>query len=143
MGDSPRERGLSHLRVLPQVDRSLARLGVDYLDMYLIHEPDPSTPLEETLAALDDLVHQGKVRYIGASNMSAWLIAKATGSASAAAGSASPGSRTTTICSMGAGAAPVAAAVSGMAGQGKVVCVVSGGGIDSGKLVKILQGQVL
>ena len=54
-----------------------ARLGVDHLDMYLIHEPDPSTPLEETLRALDDLVRQGKLRYIGASNMPAWLMTRA------------------------------------------------------------------
>lgn len=77
VGEGPNERGLSRLHILRQVDRSLARLGVDYLDMYLIHEPDPTTPLEETLAALDDLIHQGKVRYIGASNMPAWLMAKA------------------------------------------------------------------
>jgi aryl-alcohol dehydrogenase-like predicted oxidoreductase len=77
VGDGPNDRGLSRRHILRQIETSLKRLGVDYLDMYLIHEPDPSTPLEETLRALDDLVHQGKVRYIGASNMPAWLLAKA------------------------------------------------------------------
>src|SRR5262249_17474910 len=55
----------------------LSRLGTNYVDLYLIHEPDPTTPLEETLRALDDLVHQGKVRYLGASNMPAWLMTRA------------------------------------------------------------------
>ena len=77
VGDGPNDRGLSRRHVLRQVEASLKRLGVDYLDMYLIHEPDPSTPLDETLRALDDLVHQGKVRYLGASNMPGWLLAKA------------------------------------------------------------------
>jgi aryl-alcohol dehydrogenase-like predicted oxidoreductase len=77
VGDGPNDRGLSRRHILRQVEASLKRLGVDHLDMYLIHEPDPSTPLEETLRALDDLVHQGKVHYIGASNMLAWLLAKA------------------------------------------------------------------
>ncbi len=77
VGDGPNDRGLSRRHILRQVEVSLKRLGADYLDMYLIHEPDPSTPLEETLRALDDLVHQGKVRYIGASNMPGWLLAKA------------------------------------------------------------------
>jgi aryl-alcohol dehydrogenase-like predicted oxidoreductase len=77
VGDGPNDRGLSRRQILRQVEASLRRLGADYLDMYLIHEPDPSTPLDETLRALDDLVHQGKVRYIGASNMPAWLTTKA------------------------------------------------------------------
>ena len=77
VGDGPNDRGLSRRHVVRQVDASLRRLGVDYLDMYLIHEPDPSTPLEETLRALDDMVRQGKLRYIGASNMPAWLMTKA------------------------------------------------------------------
>jgi aryl-alcohol dehydrogenase-like predicted oxidoreductase len=77
VGDGPNDRGLSRRHILRQVDASLRRLGVDYLDMYLIHESDPSTPLEETLRALDDLVRQGKLRYIGASNMPAWLMTKA------------------------------------------------------------------
>ena len=77
VGDGPNDRGLSRRQVVRQVDASLRRLGVGHLDMYLIHEPDPSTPLDETLRALDDLVRQGKLRYLGASNMPAWLMTKA------------------------------------------------------------------
>ncbi len=78
VGDGPNDWGLSRRHILRQVEASLRRLGVDHLDMYLTHEtPDPATPLEETLRALDDLIHQGKVRYIGASNMPAWLMTKA------------------------------------------------------------------
>jgi aryl-alcohol dehydrogenase-like predicted oxidoreductase len=77
VGDGPNDWGLSRRHILRQVEASLTRLGAGYLDMYLIHEPDPSTPLDETLRALDDLVHQGKVRYLGASNMPAWLMTKA------------------------------------------------------------------
>jgi aryl-alcohol dehydrogenase-like predicted oxidoreductase len=76
VGDGPNDWGLSRRQVMRQVEASLGRLGVDHLDLYLIHEPDPTTPLEETLRALDDLVRQGKVRYLGASNMPAWLTAK-------------------------------------------------------------------
>jgi len=78
VGDDPNDWGLSRRHILQQVEASLRRLGVDYLDMYLTHEtPDPATPLDETLRALDDLIHQGKVRYVGASNMPAWLMTKA------------------------------------------------------------------
>jgi aryl-alcohol dehydrogenase-like predicted oxidoreductase len=77
VGDGPNDSGLSRRHLMRQIDDSLRRLQVDYLDLYLIHEPDPATPLDETLGALDDLVHQGKVRYIGASNMPAWLLTKA------------------------------------------------------------------
>jgi 1-deoxyxylulose-5-phosphate synthase len=77
VGDGPNDRGLSRRHVMRQIEASLSRLGVDHLDLYLIHEPDPTTPLEETLRAFDDLVHQGKVRYVGLSNMPAWLAAKA------------------------------------------------------------------
>lgn len=77
VGDGPNDRGLSRRHIKRQVEASLKRLGVDHLDMYLIHEPDPLTSLEETLSALDDLVHQGKIHYIGASNMPGWLLAKA------------------------------------------------------------------
>jgi aryl-alcohol dehydrogenase-like predicted oxidoreductase len=70
----PSDRGLSRERILRQIDGSLRRLGVEQVDMYLIHEPDPETPLEETLDALDELVRAGKVRAIGASNVDrAWL----------------------------------------------------------------------
>src|SRR5262245_51180382 len=77
VGDGPNDRGLSRRQIIRQVEASLRRLGTEHLDMYLIHEPDPTTPLDETLRALDDLVHHGKVRYLGASNMPAWLMTKA------------------------------------------------------------------
>ncbi len=77
VGEGPNDWGLSRRHILSQVEASLTRLGVDYLDMYLIHEPDPIIPLEETLSVLDELIQQGKVRYIGASNMPAWLMTKA------------------------------------------------------------------
>lgn len=77
VGDGPNDKGLSRRHIFREVEVSLRRLGVERLDMYLIHEPDPETPLEETLTALDDLVHQGKLHYLGASNMPAWLLTKA------------------------------------------------------------------
>ena len=70
----PADRGLAADRILRQIEGSLTRLGVERVDMYLIHEPDPQTPLEETLGALDQLVRSGKVGAIGASNVeSAWI----------------------------------------------------------------------
>jgi aryl-alcohol dehydrogenase-like predicted oxidoreductase len=77
VGPGPNDRGLSRRHILQQVDESLARLQTDRLDLYLIHEPDPETPLEETLAALHDLVRAGKVLYVGASNIEAWRLARA------------------------------------------------------------------
>jgi aryl-alcohol dehydrogenase-like predicted oxidoreductase len=77
VGPGPNDRGLSRRHILRQVDESLARLQTDRLDLYLIHEPDPGTPLEETLAALHDLVRAGKVLYVGASNIEAWRLARA------------------------------------------------------------------
>ncbi|MFK7804737.1 MAG: aldo/keto reductase [Anaerolineae bacterium] len=77
VGDGPNDKGLSRRHIMRQVESSLKRLGVDHLDLYLMHEPDPDTPIEETLRVLDDLVRQGKIHYIGASNMPAWLMAKA------------------------------------------------------------------
>jgi 1-deoxyxylulose-5-phosphate synthase len=77
VGDGPNDRGLSRRHIKRQVDASLERLGVERLDLFLIHEPDPVTPLEETLAALDDLVRAGKIHYIGASNIEAWRTVKA------------------------------------------------------------------
>lgn len=77
VGEGVNDRGLSRRHIFNQVEASLRRLGVDHLDMYLIHEPDPETSLEETLRALDDLVHQGMVHYLGASNMPGWLMTKA------------------------------------------------------------------
>src|SRR5258708_3831104 len=76
VGPGPNDRGLSRRHILQQVDESLARLQTDRLDMYLIHEPDPETPLEETLQALDDVVRAGKVLYVGASNIEAWRLAR-------------------------------------------------------------------
>ncbi len=67
----------SRSHIMDQVEVSLRRLQTDYIDLYQIHFPDPRTPIEETLGALDDLVHQGKVRYIGCSNYAAWQAAEA------------------------------------------------------------------
>jgi 1-deoxyxylulose-5-phosphate synthase len=72
-------RGLSRKHVLASIDASLARLGLDYVDMYQIHRWDPLTPIEETMEALHDVVRAGKARYIGASSMYAWQFAKAQG----------------------------------------------------------------
>src|SRR5438128_4253899 len=77
VGTGPNDRGLSRRHILQQVDESLARLQTDRLDLYLIHEPDPETPLDETLRALDDVVRAGKVIYVGASNIEAWRLARA------------------------------------------------------------------
>jgi len=77
VGEGPNDRGLSRRHILRQVEASLRRLQTDRLDMYLIHEPDPETGLEETVRALDDLVRAGKVLYLGASNIEAWRLARA------------------------------------------------------------------
>ena len=75
----PNGRGLSRKAILSEVDNSLRRLGTDYIDLYIIHRYDYDTPLEETLAALNDVVRSGKVRYLGASSMHAWQFMKAIG----------------------------------------------------------------
>ena len=77
VGPGPNDRGLSRRHILQQVDESLGRLQTDRLDLYLIHEPDPDTPLDETLQALDDVIRAGKVLYIGASNIEAWRLTRA------------------------------------------------------------------
>jgi aryl-alcohol dehydrogenase-like predicted oxidoreductase len=77
VGPGPNDRGLSRRHILQQVDESLRRLHTDRIDLYLTHEPDPETPLEETLVALDDLVRTGKVLYAGCSNIEAWRLARA------------------------------------------------------------------
>ena len=77
MGDGPNMGGLSRTHVIQGCEASLKRLGVETIDLYQIHRFDPEVPLDETLAALDLLVTQGKVRYIGASSGAAWLFAKA------------------------------------------------------------------
>jgi aryl-alcohol dehydrogenase-like predicted oxidoreductase len=75
----PNGRGLSRKAILSEVDKSLQRLGTDYIDLYIIHRFDYETPLEETLEALNDVVRTGKVRYLGASSMHAWQFMKAIG----------------------------------------------------------------
>ena len=77
VGPGPNDRGLSRRHILRQVEASLSRLQTDRLDMYLIHEPDSETRLDETVRALDDLVRMGKVLYVGASNIEAWRLARA------------------------------------------------------------------
>jgi len=77
MGDGPNQVGLSRQHIMQQVEASLQRLGTDYIDLYQIHRADPLTNIEDTLRALDDLVRQGKVRYIGCSNLPAWQLMKA------------------------------------------------------------------
>ncbi|MER5795478.1 aldo/keto reductase [Streptomyces sp. NPDC001980] len=77
MRSGPNGKGLSRKAIMTEVDHSLRRLGTDYIDLYQIHRNDHTTPLQETLEALHDLVKAGKVRYLGASSMPAWEFAKA------------------------------------------------------------------
>src|SRR6266540_3443273 len=77
VGHGANDEGLSRRHVLRAVEASLRRLRTDYLDLYQAHFPDPDTPLEETLRAFDDLVRQGKVRYLGCSNYQAWRLTRA------------------------------------------------------------------
>jgi aryl-alcohol dehydrogenase-like predicted oxidoreductase len=79
MGPRPNDRGASRGHIMDSVQMSLERLQTDHIDLYQIHGNDPVTPIEETLRALDDLVRQGLVRYVGVSNWQAWKIAKALG----------------------------------------------------------------
>ncbi|API89665.1 voltage-gated potassium channel [Marinilactibacillus sp. 15R] len=79
MGDCPNDRGLSRKHIIEQCDRSLQRLGMDYVDLYQCHRFDSSVPLEETIMALEDLIKQGKVLYTGVSEWSAAQIEKAQG----------------------------------------------------------------
>jgi aryl-alcohol dehydrogenase-like predicted oxidoreductase len=78
-GEAIVHQGLSRHHILPAAEDSLRRLGSNYIDVYLLHRQDPYTPIEETLAALDSPVQQGKVRYVGFSNWPAWFAAKAVG----------------------------------------------------------------
>lgn len=78
MGAGPNDLGVSRKHILDAVDASLRRLGTDYIDLYQVHAYDPTTPLDETLRALDACVRAGKVRYLGCSNYSAWQLMKAT-----------------------------------------------------------------
>jgi 1-deoxyxylulose-5-phosphate synthase len=77
MHDGPNGAGLSRKAVLAEIDNSLRRLGMEYVDLYQIHRWDPVTPVEETVEALHDVVRSGKARYVGASSMWAWQFAKA------------------------------------------------------------------
>jgi aryl-alcohol dehydrogenase-like predicted oxidoreductase len=77
MGDGPNAEGLSRVHIMQAVEASLRRLDTDYIDLYQTHWYDENTPIEETLSALDDLVTQGKVRYIGCSNYPAWRLMQA------------------------------------------------------------------
>jgi len=79
MGPGPNDVGLSRLHIIQSAEASLKRLGTDYIDLYQIHRSDPETDIEETLAAMTDLVRTGKVRYIGCSNLPAWELMRALG----------------------------------------------------------------
>ncbi len=76
-GPGPNDKGLSRKHILRSVEASLKRLGTDYIDLYQIHRPDPTTPLKETLTALHDLVRTGKVHYVGCSTAPIWWVEKA------------------------------------------------------------------
>lgn len=77
MGQGPLYRGTSRRHIFQQAEASLRRLGTDYIDLYQVHFPDPTTPIEETMRALDDLVRAGKVRYVGCSNFAPWQAVEA------------------------------------------------------------------
>jgi len=77
MGKGPNDEGLSKTHIMNAVEASLRRLDTDYIDLYQTHWSDDQTPIDETLTALNDLVHQGKVRYVGCSNYSAWQLVEA------------------------------------------------------------------
>ncbi len=79
MGKGPNGRGLSRHYIIAECERSLKRLNTDWIDLYQVHQWDGMTPLEETMEALDRLIQQGKVRYIGCSNYSGWHVMKALG----------------------------------------------------------------
>ena len=77
LGDGPNDEGLSRVHIMQAIEASLRRLQTDHIDLYQTHWPDRSTPIEETLRAMDDMVKQGKVRYTGASNYKAWELMQA------------------------------------------------------------------
>ena len=83
MGKGPNDRGLSRHYIIAECERSLKRLGTDWIDLYQVHQWDGLTPLEETMEALERLIQHGKVRYIGCSNYSGWHVMKALGVAKA------------------------------------------------------------
>jgi aryl-alcohol dehydrogenase-like predicted oxidoreductase len=78
-GSGPNDGGASRYHIVDQLKKSLQRLGTDHIDLYQLHGWDPATPVEETIRALDDLVRQGHVRYVGVSNWAAWQVTKALG----------------------------------------------------------------
>ena len=77
VGPGPNDHGLSRVHILREVERSLTRLNTDYVDVYLVHTFDATTPVEETIRALDDVVRSGKVRYVGCCNFAAWQVCRA------------------------------------------------------------------
>ncbi|MGB6545710.1 MAG: aldo/keto reductase [Candidatus Acidiferrales bacterium] len=77
MDDAKTMKGASRAYIMSAAEASLRRLGTDYIDLYQLHRPDPKTPIEETLRALEDLIRQGKVRHIGCSNLQAWQVVEA------------------------------------------------------------------
>jgi 1-deoxyxylulose-5-phosphate synthase len=79
MSERPWDRGASRKHVLDAIDASLRRLRTDYVDLYQLHHPDPETPIDESLRALDDVVRAGKARYVGCSNFPAYQVARALG----------------------------------------------------------------
>jgi len=79
--ESPNSRGLSRKHIVEACEASLKRMGLEYMDLYQIHGPDPYTPIEESMRALDDLITAGKIRYTGCSNLYAWQIVKANAAA--------------------------------------------------------------
>ncbi|MBT2186716.1 aldo/keto reductase [Sphingobium nicotianae] len=79
MGTDPNHAGNSRKHLMDEIDASLKRLGMDYVDLYQVHGFDPQTPIEETLRALDDIVRSGRARYVGVSNWAGWQVAKAQG----------------------------------------------------------------
>ena len=76
MGEGPNRRGASRRWIMEAVEGSLRRLGTDHIDLYYLHKEDPSTPLDETVRAMGDLIRQGKIRYFGLSNYRAWRVAE-------------------------------------------------------------------
>ena len=77
VGPGPNDRGLSRVHIMREIDRSLARLNTDHIDVYLVHSYDVETPLDETVRALDDIVRDGKARYVGCCNFKAWQVCEA------------------------------------------------------------------
>ena len=100
MRPGPNGAGLSRKAIFAEIDDSLRRLGIDYVDLYQIHRFDHATPIEETMEALHDVVKAGKARYIGASSMHAWEFARRSASPSSTAGPASSACRTSSTCSI-------------------------------------------